>query len=81
MNYIEASRATPSDLQSHTRLYLYCGHSLYVARIGNADDWAAYKGSINQDLDVVADYGVKVGEEEAVRLFPVCKEAKLNYRR
>jgi hypothetical protein len=80
MNYISVSRATVADLQPRTRLYAYKGDRLYVARIGNCDDWAAYKGSVNQSLDVVADCGIKVGEEEAVRLFGVCKEAKLNYR-
>ncbi|MFN6572395.1 hypothetical protein [Dendronalium sp. ChiSLP03b] len=81
MNYIEASRATFADLQPKARLYLYRDNSLYVARIGNVDDWAAYKGDINQGLEVVANYGVKVAEDEAVRLFSICKEAKLNYRR
>ncbi|WP_445634530.1 hypothetical protein NSTC745_06353 [Nostoc sp. DSM 114161] len=81
MNYVEASRATIADLQPRTRLYAYNGDRLYVARIGNVADWAAYRGSIEQSLDVVADRGIKVGEEEATRLFPVCQSAKLNYRR
>ncbi|QLE42230.1 hypothetical protein FD723_18595 [Nostoc sp. C052] len=80
MNYINVSRATVADLQPRTRLYVYNGDCLYVARIGNCDDWAAYKGSVDESLDVVADCGIKVAEVEAVRLFGVCKEARLNYR-
>ncbi|MBN3875216.1 hypothetical protein [Nostoc sp. JL23] len=80
MNYINVSRATVADLQPRTRLYAYSGDRLYVARIGNCDDWAAYKGSVNQSLDVVADCGIKIAEVEAVRLFKVCAETGLKYR-
>ena len=40
MNYIQASNATIADIQPKTRLYLYRGEKLYVARIGNNKDWA-----------------------------------------
>lgn len=80
IDYVESNQASVDDLKPRGRLYRYEGTSCYVARIGTVDDWAAYKGKINQGLDMVAGWGVKIDEESASKLFPVCVKAGLAYR-
>ena len=58
------------------------GERVYVT-LGQADDWAAYRLTLPL-LDVplpheILTMGIKVGKEEAVRLFPVMNPER--YRR
>ena len=78
--YIERTSATVKDLKPGVRVYAKDAVNTYVARIGFADDWAAYWGSSEWKLDLVADHGLKMSEDHAKKIFPVCEEAGLSYR-
>lgn len=78
--YIEYNQATPENLKPRVKLYREDGSNLYVAWVGNVNDWTVYKGNPNMGLSWVANYGVKIDEETAKKLFPICVEAGLNYR-
>lgn len=56
------------------------GPTLYVARIGQNNDWAAYQGPAVWGVEGVANNGYKLLEEDAVPLFPVMAESGLTYR-
>ncbi|RCJ20145.1 hypothetical protein A6S26_05335 [Nostoc sp. ATCC 43529] len=79
--YVQWNNATLNDLRPFSRLYRFEGEFGYVAHIGNNRDWAVYKGSADWALDAIADHGTKIPEREARELFPICVEARLNYRR
>lgn len=82
VNYIDKDSATVEQLQPGARLYLDAGSLKVVARIGQADDWAAYivLCGENWTLDDVAVYGHKLAEQYANKLFPICGQAGLKYR-
>lgn len=79
-DYIEHSKANPENLKPRVRLYLENESNLYVAWVGIDNDWTVYKGNPNMGLSWVANYGVKIDEETAKELFPICVEAGLEYR-
>ncbi len=79
-NYIQWNNANLDDLQPKARLYRLEETFGYVARIGNNDDYAVYRGDADWTLDAIADYGNKISEQEARGLFPICLEAGLTYR-
>lgn len=82
MKYIDKDAATVEQLQPGIRLYLDTGSLKCVARIGQADDWAAYIAfcAENWTLDNVAEHGFKLHENQASKIFPICLEAGLHYR-
>ena len=83
IKYIDKDLATVEQLQPGVRLYLDAlGGFKCVARIGMADDWAAYivLCGENWSLDNVADYGHKLHESYANKIFPICGQAGLKYR-
>lgn len=78
--YIERISATARDLQPGTRLYVKDSVNAYVARIGFALFWAAYWGKAIWELDWVADHGLKISEDYATQIFPICEVAGLSYK-
>lgn len=72
--------ATREQLHPRSWIYLERGPTLYVARLGSADDWVAYQGPLSWGVCGVANNGYKLMEEDAVPLFPLLAESHLTYR-
>ena len=78
---IKLEDAIPEQLTPRSWVYLIMGPTLYVARLGSAEDWAAYQGPSVWGVSGVADNGYKLLEEDAVLLFPLLANSSLTYRR
>lgn len=78
--YIEKHQAGIEDLKPGVRLYVKGAINTYVARI-DLDGWAAYWGHAIWELDWVADHGLKIAEDFALKIFPICKTAGLSYKK
>lgn len=81
IKYIDKNIATVEQLQPDVRLYLDTGSLKCVALIGKANDWTARIAfcADSWTLDNVAEHGLKLHENKASKIFPICVEAGLEY--